>query len=357
MSAASRPAAKISPDSAGPTLRDLARQLGVSRTTVSLALNHHPRIPAATQQRVRAAAAQLGYRPDPKVARLMAYLRLRRRSPAREVIALINAFSQRTPWRTNTHLRAMRDAILARAAEVGFAVEDFWLGEPGMTAPRLSGILAARGIAGVVLLPFPQYTAGIELDWPEFACSAIGHSVAEPLHRVCPHQYRDLNAALGAVRKLGYRRPGLVLNPDLDRRVEHYYLAAYLYDQYSQSAGPALAPLLFTDGEAQFIDWFERNRPDVLLLSQPPPARADVQAWLRAKRRRCPRDYGLALLDLPLDDAHTSGIRQAYGAVAAAAIDVVAGQISRGERGRRARPQIIKIEGEWRAGNTTRRQD
>lgn len=356
MPAAWRPPSKSAPGSPGPTLRDLARQLGVSRTTVSLALNHHPRIPVATQQRVCAGAAQLGYRPDPKVSRLMAYLRLRRRSPAREVIALINAFPQRTPWRTNTHLRAMRDAVLARAAEVGFALEDFWLGEPGMTAPRLSGILTARGITGIVLLPFPQYTNTIELDWPEFACGAIGHSVAEPLHRVCPHQYRDLNTALHAVRALGYRRPGLVLNPDLDRRVEHYYLAAYLYDQYSKPGSDALAPLLFTDGEAQFLEWFDRNRPDVLLLSQPPPARADVQAWLGAKRLRCPRDYGLALLDLPLDDAHTSGIRQAYGAVAAAALDVVAGQISRGERGRRARPQITKIEGEWRAGNTTRRQ-
>lgn len=356
MASAARQPVKTPASTPGPTLRDLARRLGVSRTTVSLALNHHSRIPVATQQKVCATAAELGYRPDPKVSRLMAYLRLRRRSPAREVIALINAFPQRQPWRTNTHLRAMRDATIARAAEVGFAIEDFWLGEPGMTAPRLSDILTARGIAGVVLLPFPQYTEAVELNWSEFACGAIGHSVAEPLHRVCPHQYRDLNTALHAVRALGYRRPGLVLNPDLDRRVEHYYLAAYLYDQYSQSGLDPLAPLLFTAGEAQFLAWFAHHRPDVLLLSQPPPARADVQAWLGAKRLRCPRDYGLALLDLPLDDASTSGIRQAYGAVAAAAIDVVVGQISRGERGRRARPQITKIEGDWRAGNTTRRQ-
>lgn len=340
----------------GPTLRDLARQLGVSRTTVSLALNHHRRIPAATQQRICAAAAQLGYRPDPKVSRLMAYLRLRRRSPEREVIAVINAFPTREPWRTNTHLRTMRDSLCARALDVGFAVEDFWLGEPGMTALRLGGILRARGIAGLVLLPFPQFTESLDFSWPDFACTAIGHSVADPLHRICPHQYRDLNTALRALRALGYRRPGLVLNPDLDRRVEHYYMASYLYDQYSQPRRERLAPLLFTEGREQFLRWFERQRPDVLLLSQPPPARADVQAWLARLGRRCPRDYGLALLDLPHDDTATSGIRQAYGAVAAAAIDVVVGQLSRGERGLRALPQITKIEGEWRAGRTTRQQ-
>src|SRR3954452_7624144 len=46
-----------------PTSTDVARAAGVSRSTVSFVLNDAPgvRIPAATRERVHAAAAELGY--------------------------------------------------------------------------------------------------------------------------------------------------------------------------------------------------------------------------------------------------------------------------------------------------------
>ena len=50
-----------------PTLRSLADQLGLSPASVSLVLNHAPAakaIPKATQDRIRAAAAAVGYRPN-----------------------------------------------------------------------------------------------------------------------------------------------------------------------------------------------------------------------------------------------------------------------------------------------------
>ena len=345
----------VSAGAPGPTLRDLARDLGVSRTTVSLALNHHPRIPAQTRERVAAAAARLGYRPDAKVSRLMNYLRLRRRAVTHETIAVINSFPDREPWRTNTHLRTVRESLATRGPEIGFAIEDFWLAEPGMTPARLSGILRARGIEGIVLLAFPTFTPTLDFDWHEFACVALGHSLGAPLHRVSPHQYRDLNTALRELAALGYERPGLVLNPDVDQRVEHYYVAAYYVAQSRRPARERMEPLLFTGGREQLLRWFEREQPDALLLAQPPPSKDEVLGWLAAEGIRCPRDVGLALLDLPHAAVTTSGIRQAYGPLAAAAVDLVAGQIMRGERGLPALPQIVKLEGEWRAGDTTRR--
>jgi LacI family transcriptional regulator len=50
-----------------PTIMDVARVSGVSKTTVSVILNESPassRVPADTQQRVRTAAETLGYRPN-----------------------------------------------------------------------------------------------------------------------------------------------------------------------------------------------------------------------------------------------------------------------------------------------------
>ena len=50
----------------GPTVHDVARRAGVSQPTVSLVLSGHPtaRVATATRERVRAAAEELGYRPN-----------------------------------------------------------------------------------------------------------------------------------------------------------------------------------------------------------------------------------------------------------------------------------------------------
>ncbi|HWH94498.1 MAG TPA: LacI family DNA-binding transcriptional regulator [Baekduia sp.] len=52
------------------TIRDVARDARVSVTTVSDAINGSGRLPAATRERVRAAAAELGYRPRASARRL-----------------------------------------------------------------------------------------------------------------------------------------------------------------------------------------------------------------------------------------------------------------------------------------------
>ncbi|MDZ7842856.1 MAG: LacI family DNA-binding transcriptional regulator [Gammaproteobacteria bacterium] len=48
----------------GPTIKDIAAELGVSHATVSRALNDSPLIGTGTKERVRAAAASMGYIPD-----------------------------------------------------------------------------------------------------------------------------------------------------------------------------------------------------------------------------------------------------------------------------------------------------
>jgi LacI family transcriptional regulator len=51
-------------------LKDLAQNLGMSQTTVSRALNGYPEVSAQTRERVIAAAAAAGYRPNPVARRL-----------------------------------------------------------------------------------------------------------------------------------------------------------------------------------------------------------------------------------------------------------------------------------------------
>lgn len=50
------------------TLQHIANAAKVSRTTVSLALRHHPKISVAMRKRVQVLDRKLGYRPNPLVA-------------------------------------------------------------------------------------------------------------------------------------------------------------------------------------------------------------------------------------------------------------------------------------------------
>jgi len=58
------------PPASRVTIKDVARQAGVSPTTVSHALNDRGQVDARTRERVEAAAASLGYRPNRNAQRL-----------------------------------------------------------------------------------------------------------------------------------------------------------------------------------------------------------------------------------------------------------------------------------------------
>ncbi|MCC5021850.1 MAG: LacI family DNA-binding transcriptional regulator [Candidatus Synoicihabitans palmerolidicus] len=52
------------------TQKDISVSLGVDKSTVSLALRDHPSISTVTCERVKVAAAKMGYRPDPALSNL-----------------------------------------------------------------------------------------------------------------------------------------------------------------------------------------------------------------------------------------------------------------------------------------------
>ncbi len=67
--------ASTPPQPARVSLRDVAKTVGVSHVTVSLALRGDTRVSATRRTEIRAAAEQLGYRPDPMLSSLASYRR------------------------------------------------------------------------------------------------------------------------------------------------------------------------------------------------------------------------------------------------------------------------------------------
>src|SRR5687768_16285134 len=81
------------------TLADVAVRANVHVTTVSLALRNHPRLPAATRERIQALAKKMGFAPDPCVRALVAYRgrMMPRRNPP--TLAYVTNWKTRWGWK------------------------------------------------------------------------------------------------------------------------------------------------------------------------------------------------------------------------------------------------------------------
>src|SRR5437588_7986538 len=77
---------------AAPTVRSLARELGLSHTTVSDALRGKGRVDPATVERVKRAAKDAGYRRNPLAAAVMSELRQSRGGTFRGVLGAVDLF-------------------------------------------------------------------------------------------------------------------------------------------------------------------------------------------------------------------------------------------------------------------------
>src|SRR5688572_21345076 len=136
--------------------RRIAQLAGVSATTVSLALRNSPKIPAATRQRILRHARRLGYRPNAKVAELMAQLRTKPAPGEEACFGVISFYESARPWEHSLHFQRIYEGMTQRAEALGYRLEPFWLRGPGMTYRRLRDILAARGVQGLLCFGSPE---------------------------------------------------------------------------------------------------------------------------------------------------------------------------------------------------------
>ena len=332
------------------SIRDVARRAGVSHTTASLALRSDPRISAATRRKVEMAARQLDYRPHAVVADLMAQLRTLKVKADTATLGFITAWPTRDSWEKSPNHRRFFAGVKTRARELGYQIETFWLREPGMTARRMSQILRARGIRGLILQSLPKAHGHLSLEWRHFAAVAKGLTITRPrLHRVISSHFEDMRLVVHHLKRHGYRRPGLVLAAELDDRVNRAWLAAYLLHQHDLPARDRVPALILTADQKQkhFARWFNRHRPEVILFTELP-----VTTWIEGLRLRVPGDVGLVHLDWSAEHAPLAGIDADAETIGGAAVDLLVGQLHAHEYGIPSREKIVAVSGRWMAGTS-----
>ncbi|MDF3059795.1 MAG: LacI family transcriptional regulator [Rariglobus sp.] len=252
-----------------PTLRDVAREAGVSLASASYALRRHPTVSAATHRRVEEVAARLGYRLNPQLAAFMQARRVGRSMQRDAAIALVHsgpAADLNGSYYAGTCARGLN----AVAQERGYAIDVIrWQNDRKDATGRLERMLIQRGIRGLILVP--PHNVGrwtLPLDWTRFFGVTLDYSLTgAPVHRVMDHHAVDLGMALEKIKEAGYRRPGLVMNALNNERTHKMRLGAFLAGVRNDF--PEAAPPLMIGGgqdvKRQLTQWMKIHRPDVIL--------------------------------------------------------------------------------------------
>ena len=322
----------------------IAEAAGVSRSTVSRALQNHPAISDEIKKKVQKLADEMGYRPNPLVSALMATRNRPTQHCDSATIALL------TPWpeaiHSSTAFRQMQKGIKARAERFGFHVEQFWFNDPQLTSRRLSQILANRGIVAVLICPVPYEQKKLELSWEHFSLAYFTPNPALPvLNRASAFNFHSACVATRQLLALGYKRPCLAIR---NRYTLPKHLGAHVIDQWvggyfsavvTQPKSNWVRPYISDTLEQEpFLSWCRRTRPDVVISNIPTP-----YEWLA----QSPFPIAFACLDRQPNDVEIAGIDQRSDAIGGAAVDLIVDQMRRNERGIPTSPSNILIEGTW----------
>ena len=347
------------------TMADVAREGGVHVTTVSLALRNDPRIPASTRQRLQELAKQMGYRPDPALRALIAY---RRRSlPHKNLppLAYVTNLVTRWGWKTAAAHPEFYAGAETKAHDLGYQLEHFWMGEPNLTHQRMSQILSARGITGLIIASHRyEIDEPLRFDWPRFSAVKIDFFPHEPvLHAVTNDQRAIVRLAVRRVIAAGYRRIGFVMDSAWNNGVDLAWSAGFLAEQLALSVEERIPILFFSYPQAPpkaasmgsgllvprglFEDWFRRYRPEVLVSYGP-----FVLPHLADMGLAVPRDVAFVDILLEHPDGRTAGVRQNSQRVGELAVEILAGQLLQHIFGIPQFPTATFVEGTWFDGDS-----
>lgn len=334
-----------------PRMVDIARKAGVHQSTVSRALRGDLALPAATRKRLTALAERMGYRPNPMVSALIAERRRGRPSGKGSVLAVLSAGLRPDGWRATAegsygHIYRFMEQ---HAHRLGYRLEEFALGDPHIGPERLQRILLSRGIRGVLLAPMPLEAKEIDFDLRAFAAVALRLYLQSPmLDQVTPDYFSVMNAALEKLNETGHRRVGFLSQIEVDERVRHRSLGAYLAHRQSVPTR-YFKPLVFENwSDEAFLGWVRAGKPDAIVTSIHTNY-VRVQKCLEKAGWSLPCDLSLICLDCHTD-TREAGMVHNLELEAMSAINFLTKKVESADFGVPSQTCRLSIPGSWRDG-------
>lgn len=339
------------------TLSDIARKVGYSKNTVSLALRGDPQIPPSTRDRIRKVADDLGYQPNAVVSHLMAQLRTSQAPRFQAKLALVNANRDPDALRKHPTIPTYVEGCERRAARLGYGFDRFWLHDPSMRAETWTRVLHTRNIKGIILVGLMDQNrlpAHLRPVWENFPTVVTGVRTREPaLSFSCVDHHNLVLSAVEHALALGYRRPALVLDDVIDQLVERRFSAGFVTAQSSLPRNRHIPPFRALNQAWQtpkiFHAWLDRHQPDVIFTLY-----NVVFDWLDAHGLRVPADLGVIQLEWRASRPEIAGMNQHNDITGEAAVDLVVSQIHNNEHGVPSFPRATLIGATWVDGTTVR---
>lgn len=332
------------------TLQQIADQAGVACSTVSKALRNSPELPVTTRNQLQELAREMGYSPDPAMTKLMQHLRHIRHKKHVEPLAFVSYYSKDDYLKTKSFNDYLNGAV-ERSRQLGYQIQYFWMGDIEWNHKRLSSILRARGIQGVLLSPSPLLNTDFEIDWREFATVSFGYSLRTPPgHRVTNHQYHTMLRILQRLDEYGYRKIGFVF-PDGsigESRINNNFSAAlYVYQNHIPKPNRVPPIRSFPITPELLIPYVKRWKPDALISTD----FGDIEI-LQTNGFRIPEDIGMAFISIHESDSFHAGIDQKSKVIGASAVDLISQQLYENQLGIPPHRKVVLIEGTWVDGKT-----
>lgn len=327
-------------------LQRVTSMTGCSRATVYRALQGSPLVSAATQEKVRKAAKSIGLQVNPMVGEWMAGVRNPGVRVSRQPLLYLDGHT-REEHAKSVFLWAAWQAARKRAGELGFSIEIWYVDRCANELERIATWIQQKGVRGVIIGRFPPHSPPLKLPWSEISVVAIGFTASHPpVHTVASHGFETMRYCLEELRSRGYRRPGYVGNLVTEGIGGSRHTADFLACRESFPDAwdvPLLRQLIegdLTARRAEFLRWFHRYRPDVIVSG----GILEYLAWLKEDGLRVPADVGYFHLGLRKDYPvnRVSGIPQPSSELGHAAVDALAVMLYHGERGLPLRADILQ---------------
>jgi DNA-binding LacI/PurR family transcriptional regulator len=334
------------------SLRDVAREVGVSHVTVSLALRQDPRISGARRLEIEQAAARMGYQPDPMLSSLSSYRQSKRPVTVRSAIAWLNNWDNPKALRRFHEFDNYWVGAQEVAGRLGYHLEEFVINSR-LTGPRLQQILVTRNVRGLLIPPHQNPFQLEDFDWKLFSLVRFGASVPQPrAHIVTSDQTKCAAMAFARVHERGYRRIGYVSSMHFDRNTKGNFRAGYLSGEAEFLRPREYIPPLYLEENSgpkeitRLRKWMKSARPDAIITNL-----VQLSSLLKTAGFSVPEDVAVAATSMA-DGHFDSGVDQNSTEIGRVAMSTLAGLIHQNERGIPQFCRRILVEGRWVDGTS-----
>lgn len=345
-----------SPKEEKPSISIIAKKLGVSKTTVSLALKGHPRISTKTKKKVERAAKAQGYTTDPHLTRAFSIIR-KGRNPTHNVIGYLDT-SKRSNDLGNPFADHVKTTLIESAKSKGFSVSLFVVDENEMPLTRLKHIIESRNIK-YLLIPAPALIDDLPFDWDKFSTIVLStRPLKQPFNRVTTSNYQAISLLMKNIKRKGYNKPGFIIRKNIDAIQDNECSITFLglrkYLEFDDSI-----PILFTKETTTISDyenWFWKNSPDVIIQSDQTgitnEGLLDYSQIFDRFEKPLPNTIGRCSLNANPSNESVTGVIRNEQEIGHSAIELMLSMIERNVMGLPNHPKVLTILSDWYEGKT-----